>query len=296
MNPIVKIVVSMIIWGSIGVFVKWVDLPSVELVFLRAAIASIFLLVTKFIMGKKRDKLGEKASYSTKDLALLILSGVLMAINWLLLFQAYKYTTVANSTLVYYMAPIIVIFLSPLVLKEKVTVRSIAGVIVAMVGLVLIVMNKPQEVGGDYTHSTGILYAFLAAVLYATIVLLNKKTKGFLSYDRTFIQICISAIVLLPIILFRGLLHISSLKVLIVVFILGIVHTGIAYLLYFSSFEKVDSQRLSILSYIDPISAVAFGVVFLNESINVSLIIGGMLILISTIFSTKTKEDKVTTS
>lgn len=289
MNPIIKIIISMIIWGSIGVFVKWVDLPSVELVFLRASIASMFLLGTKLIMSKKMNKSEKKTTYSKKDLGLLILSGILMAVNWLLLFQAYKYTTVSNSTLVYYMAPIIVVFLSPIVLKEKLTVRSVLGVLMAMGGLVLIVMNKSQEVGGNYTHSVGILYALFAAILYATIVLINKKTKGFSSYDRTFVQICISAIMLLPIVLFRGVLQISSMKVLVVVLILGIVHTGVAYLLYFSSFEKVDSQRLSILSYIDPISAVVFGVIFLNESVNFALIIGGALILISTIFSTKTK-------
>lgn len=289
MKPDLKIILSMAIFGSIGLFVKSIDLPSIEMVFLRALIASVFLFIVKTIAKKRqageedKEEEEENKKDNKKNVILLIISGFVMSFNWLFLFQAYKYTTVANGTLSYYAAPIIVVLLSPIVLKEKLTVKKLISVIMAMGGLALIVMNQPQSNGGDYIHSKGIAYGILAATLYATVILLNKYIKNFSSYDRTFIQIFISTLILTPIIIYRGNLHIKDINSLINILILGVIHTGVAYLLYFSSIEHVTAQRASLLSYIDPISAVVYGTIFLGEPLSVYHIVGGIMIIFSTL-------------
>jgi RarD protein len=288
MKHIFKIVLAMLIWGSIGVFVKNINLPSIEIVFLRAAVACVFLLFGRIILlGKPKIKNIKKGF--TKEALLLIITGIILALNWLLLFQAYKYTTLTNATLSYYLAPVFVILLSPIFLKEKITLKNLLAVIVAMIGLGLIVSHQAQSsnLGIHYNHIKGILFGTSAAVLYACIVLVNKSVKEFSGLDKALIQISVSAIILLPVVLYRNILHISDSKTLIIILILGIVHTAISYVLYFSSIEHVSAQRVSLLSYIDPLSAVVFGTLLLSEPIGIYHIIGGALILISTFVSNK---------
>jgi drug/metabolite transporter (DMT)-like permease len=286
MKHIVKIIVAMLIWGSIGVFVKYINLPSVELVFLRALIASGALLAARFFMFE-RIKLGEIKKRPSREFLILAGTGIILAANWLLLFQAYKYTTLTNATLSYYLAPVFVILFSPIFFKEKITLRSILAIIAAMVGLALIVSQKAQSSGVNYNHALGILFGTMAAVLYACVVLVNKSVKGFSGFDKALIQIFVSALLLLPIVIYRGSLHIPDFKTLAIILILGIVHTAVSYVLYFGSIEHVKAQRVSLLSYIDPLSAVVFGTLILGEPIGIYHIIGGALILSSTLINRK---------
>ena len=286
MKHILKIVLAMLIWGSIGVFVKNINLPSIEIVFLRAAIACVFLIFGRLILiGKPKIKDLKKGFM--KEALILIITGIALALNWLLLFQAYKYTTLTNATLSYYLAPVFVILLSPLFFKEKITLKNLLSIIMAMLGLALIVSHQVQAASTNYNHVKGIMFGTSAAVLYACIVLVNKSVKKFSGFDKALIQISVSAIILLPIVLYRNNLHISSTKTLIIVLILGVVHTAISYVLYFSSIEHVSAQRVSLLSYIDPLSAVIFGTLLLSEHIGIYHILGGALILISTFVSNK---------
>lgn len=292
MKPDLKIIISMAIFGSVGLFVKNIDLPSIEMVFLRAVIATIFLLIVKTIAKNKKTE-GEEKEYSKEDnkrnTILLIISGVVMVFNWLFLFQAYKYTTVANGTLSYYAAPIFIVLLSPVVLKEKITLKKIISVGIAMGGLALIVLTQPEASGGSYIHSKGIFYGVLAAIFYATVILLNKSIVGFSGYHRTYIQMAISTLTLLPIVIYRGKFHALDFKSIVNILILGVIHTGIAYVLYFSSIEDVTAQRASLLSYIDPISAVVYGTIFLGEALSIYHVIGGAMIIFSTV-EKRTKE------
>jgi len=281
MSSILRIITAMVIWGSIGLFVKNIDLPSIEIAFLRAFIATIILIAGRFyIKNKSENKINNK--YDRKNIFYLVISGVMLALNWLFLFQAFKFTTVANATLSYYSAPIFVVLLSPIVLKEKITIRKLSSVIIAMTGLVLIVSKQSQVGNVNYMHIKGIGYGIIAAMFYASVILFNKTIKGLSSYDRTLVQIFISTVVLLPFVLYRNNIHITSFNMLFIIIIIGTIHTGLAYLLYFSSIEHVSAQRVSILSYIDPISAVIFGTIFLNEPLSMFHIVGGALILIST--------------
>jgi len=281
LNSVIKIILSMIIWGSLGLFVRNISLPSLDTAFLRAVIASAFLILIKLFSKKSINKV------SLKDLELLILSGIIIAVNWLLLFQAYKYTTIANATLCYYTAPIFVILLSPIVLKERLTLKKLLSVFISLSGLCLIISQNVSSKASSYNHPLGFLLGISAASLYASVILINKKIKNFSGVDRTVVQISVSAVFLLPFIIYKNEIHITGMGMLLTIIILGVLHTGIAYLLYFSAIEKVSAQKASLLSYIDPISAVLFGTLFLGEPLSAFQALGGGLIIFSTLINIK---------
>jgi drug/metabolite transporter (DMT)-like permease len=286
MKDKVKLISSMLIFGSIGLFVRNINLSSMEIAFIRAVIGSLFLICTGFIIKQKISFEAIK-----QNIVLLGLSGVFIGFNWILLFQAYKYTTISNATLSYYFAPVFVIILSPVILKERITVKRALYIAVAMIGLFFIV-NTSGSNNGDYNHVTGVLYGLSAAVLYATVILMNKFIKGLGSFETTLVQLGVAALILLPVITYHGGIGFSSLsiKTIILIFIVGTIHTGIAYLLYFTSIKDLKSQSIAILSYIDPISAVLFAALFIKERMSIFQVVGGMLILGATFLSEKQKE------
>jgi RarD protein len=279
-----KILTAMLIFGSIGPFVKKINLSSSEIALLRGVIGSIFLVCASFFVK-------QKLSYKSikENVALLNFSGAAIGFNWILLFQSYKYTTISNATLSYYFAPIFVMILAPFVLKEKLTAVKAGCIIVAMIGLFLVVNigGSITSIGGTYNHPVGIIYGLSAAVLYASVILMNKFIKNLSGFETTLVQLMVAALVLLPYVLINEQMNFSDVNTRSVVFILilGIVHTGIAYFLYFTSIKELKAQTIAVLSYIDPISAVIMAAIFIGESMNFIQIIGGILILGSTFFS-----------
>lgn len=290
MNSAFKIVIAMIIWGSLGIFVKNINLPSMEVAFLRAIIATGAFFIYNLFTKKASIK-----NYSKKNLILLLVSGMAIGFNWVLLFQAYKFTTISNATLSYYFAPVFVVLLSPIILKDKLTPNKLFAVIGAMIGLFLILNNQGNSVSNiSYNHIKGISYGLAAAIFYACVMILNNYIKGLSGFERTIIQLSSSAVVLLPFVLYRGQLHVDSSVSLIFILILGTVYTAIPYLLYFSSLKDINVQNAAILSYIDPISALIFSSLFLHELMGPWQIAGGILILVSTFIAQNSKTAKST--
>jgi RarD protein len=277
----VKNVTAMLIFGSIGVFVKNIDLSSSEIALLRGIIGSLFLICASFFVRQKFSFQSMK-----ENIVLLLLSGAALGINWIFLFQSYKYTTISNATLSYYFAPVFVMILAPFVLKEKLTLVKAGCISAAMIGLFL-VMNTDGGTSGAYNHPVGILYGLSAAILYASVILMNKFIKNLSGFETTLVQLMVAAIVLFPYVLLKDHLHSSSInsRSILLILILGVVHTGIAYFLYFTSFQELKGQTIAVLSYIDPISAVVFAAIFLGEGMGFIQIIGGILILGSTFLS-----------
>ena len=267
------LIAAMIMFGTLGPFVRNIPLPSAELALYRAILAivliGIFLLVT-----------GQRIPFGSikKELPLLLFSGIAMGINWVLLFEAYKYTTVSTATLSYYFAPVIVTAVCPFLFKERLTARQILCFVMSTVGLVLITGLGGS--GGD-DHFTGILFGLGAAVFYATVILLNKFIRQVAGIHRTFLQFLASLVVLLPYVLLTGGFHLSSVDGTgwVCLLVVGLVHTGITYCLYFSSLKELPGQKAAILSYIDPLVAVLVSVLFLQESMTLWQVIGGLLIL-----------------
>lgn len=273
LNPRLMFIISMAVFGTIGLFVRNIPVSSGELALYRAVMASVllglFLLVTKQKIPFGKIK---------KELPLLLASGMAMGINWILLFEAYKYTTVSVATLSYYFAPVIVTAVCPFLFKEKLSGKQILCFVMSTVGLVLITGIGTSGSGKDLL---GILFGLGAACFYATVILLNKFIKNVEGIHRTFLQFVSAVIVLLPYVLFTGGFTLGSLdgKGWINLLIIGLIHTGVTYCLYFSSLKELPGQKAAILSYIDPLVAVLISVTVLGESMTVSQITGGVLIL-----------------
>jgi drug/metabolite transporter (DMT)-like permease len=273
-NAKIKLIAAMLIFGSIGLFVKNIDLPSSMIALVRGIIGSIFLFTASYITR-------QKTSWETikSNLIPLIISGAFIGVNWIFLFQAYKYTTVSKATLCYYFAPVIVMFLSPFILKEKLNAVKIMCIIGAMAGMFLIV--GAGNSAAENNQLLGIIYGLAAAVLYASVIIINKFIKNLSGMESGMVQLTAAAVVLLPYVLVTEKLSFAQLNFKFVVLLLavGIIHTGIAYLLYFSAILKLKGQTIAIFSYIDPISAIVMSSVFLGERMTLIQVLGGILIL-----------------
>ena len=266
--------VSMAIFGTLAPFVRRIGITSGELALYRAIMAAgliaVFLLVTK-----------QKIPFATlkKEIPLLLMSGMAMGFNWILLFQAYKFTTVSVATLSYYFAPVIVTILCPIIFREKLTKKQIICFIMSTLGLVLI--TGIGDLSGASSHLTGILFGLGAASLYATVILLNKFIKNVEGIHRTFLQFLAAIMVLVPYVMLTPRSGLTALDGMgwVCLLIVGFVHTGVTYCLYFTSLKDIPGQKAAILSYIDPFIAVVISVTILGESMSFVQIIGGVLIL-----------------
>ena len=273
-----NMMLAMFIFGTIGLFVKYIPLPSSLIAMLRGFAGAIFLFVFIKIKKQSMDKAAIKA-----NLLKLCLSGAFLGFNWILLFEAYRYTTVATATLCYYLAPVIVILVSPFVLNEKLTWKKLVCVLISLLGMVFVsgvlgVLKTGHFEKGEFT---GILFGLGAACLYACIVLTNKKIKDISAYDMTIMQLAVAGLVLVPYVLLTQ--DISGIqlgaKAIALLAIVCIVHTGIAYALYFGSMKGLKGQTVAILSYIDPVVAIILSALILREGFTLSGVLGAVLIL-----------------
>lgn len=275
------LIVVMFIFGSIGLFVKNIDLSASEVALLRGLIGSIVLLLASFLL---KQKIRLKTNRQTR--ILLFLSGGALGFNWIFLFEAYHHTTVSNATISYYFAPVIVMILSPFVLKENWAWYKAVSVFAALIGLVFI-MNPGDGMLLDWSsQGIGIGYGLLAASLYASVILLNQFIKDIPGFDRTVLQLSIATVIMLPYVWITENMNVFSLdtKSIILLLIVGIVHTGLAYIIYFSILPKLSGQTVAVYSYLDPILAVLMATLILQEPLGFREIIGGMLILGATLF------------
>ena len=272
-------IISMVIFGTLAIFVKNINVTSGELALYRAVLAAsiigFYLLITKQKIELKAIK---------KDLILIIISGMAMGFNWIFLFEAYKYTTVSVATLTYYFAPIIVMIVCPILLKEKITLKQWICFIVSTLGIFLIIGITNINISSD--HFLGVIFGISAAVFYATVIIINKYIKSISGIHRTFIQFLAAILVLVPYVLLTSGFNLSSLELpgWISLLIVGIIHTGITYCLYFTSLKNLNGQTVSILSYIDPLVAIIVSFM-LKETMTTFQIIGGVLIIVSTVLN-----------
>ncbi len=273
LDPRMMLITSMTIFGTIAVFVRNISVSSGELALYRAILAAVliglFLLITKQKIPFAKIK---------KEVPLLLASGMAMGINWILLFEAYKYTTVSNATLSYYFAPVIVTLVCPILFKEKLTGKQIICFAMSTLGLVMITGIGSAGIGKDFV---GILFGLGAALFYVAVILLNKFIKNVEGIHRTFLQFLSAIVILLPYVCLTSGVTLGTLnsKGWINLLIVGLIHTGITYCLYFSSLKELPGQKAAILSYIDPLVAVLISVILLGEPMTLLQAAGGVLIL-----------------
>lgn len=273
---------AMVIFGTLGVFTRNIGVTSGELALYRAVLACV--LIGVYLVFIKKGGLNLKNA--GRELPLLLASGIAMGINWILLFQAYRYTTISAATLSYYFAPVIVTVASPLLFHERLTAKQIICFVMSTLGLVLIIGTGG---GGETAGITGILFGLGAAVFYAAVILLNKFIKNVAGIQRTILQMLAAVVTLLPYVALSSGFNLNLLDgtgwaCLLTV---GLFHTGITYCLYFSALKDLTGQEAAILSYIDPLVAVIISVLLLGEPMTLMQLIGGALILGFTLWNEK---------
>ena len=266
---------SMIIYGTIGLFRRYIPLPSDVLAFARGVMGSLFLLVFLHVRNIPFDRQAALSQWKP-----LVLSGAMIGLNWILLFEAYNYTTVAVATLCYYLQPVIVLIFSPLVVHEKITRGKCICALAALLGM-LFVSGAAGGVSLPAGSGRGILLGLGAAMLYAAVVLLNRRIQGVPVYEKTILQLVSAAAVLLPYLLATGTLKYYPLTggQTAALLLVGILHTGIAYALYFWSVERLRAQTSALFSYIDPVTAVLLSALLLHEPLTPAVAFGAILIL-----------------
>ena len=278
MNGKLKILTSMAIFGTVGIFVRFIPMASAGIAFCRGVLGCIFLLALMALTGKKPNLEDMK-----RNGWVLAISGAAIGINWILLFESYRYTTVAIATICYYLAPAFVTLASPLV-GEKLTVKKLVCIGVALVGMVFVsgVLQGNQE-----SSFLGIVLGVGAAVFYASVILLNKKLSPIGAYDKTLCQLGAASVVVAPYILLTGGIYFGDMAPVswIMLAVLGVVHTGFAYALYFGAIRDVNAQTAAILSYLDPVLSILLSALILRERLDIFSLIGAMLILGSALYS-----------
>ena len=314
-KSLIMLISAMLIFGTIGIFRRYIDLSSGLLAFLRGVIGAAFLLAVMLIMGRRAEnRTGEKRpagadkngvsvslleaeaagesisihgkTISALKLGLLILSGGLIGINWMLLFEAYNHTTVAVATLCYYMQPTIVILLSAVIFRERLNVKKICCALAAIVGMILV----SGVIGGSSLpegNSKGVILGLGAALFYSAVVLLNKKIGSMDVYVKTVIQLISASLVLVPYLVLTediSAVSMDGMEILMIL-IVGLLHTGIAYALYFGSMAGLRAQTIAIFSYIDPVTALILSVLILGEPFNAGGAIGAVLIIGAAVIS-----------
>lgn len=264
---------AMGIFGTIGLFVRWVDLPASAVALSRGLLGALALYVLLRLSG---DRLNREAWQ--RNALRLFAAGFFLAGNWIFLFEAYSRTSIATATLLYYMAPVLLILLSPMVLRERLTVLKFVCVLVALVGMALVSGIPGASLEGDLS---GITFGLLAACFYTGVVLNNKFLKGVPENDSVIVQLGLAALLMIPYVFLTEDVSSFSLdgRGAAALLALGLIHTALAYRLYFSSIPAISAQRIALFSFIDPVVAILLSVFVLGEPLSLSGWIGAGLIL-----------------
>ncbi len=274
---------SMVIFGTIGIFVKYIGLPSGVIAAFRGITGAVVILLVMLLTGRKVDFKSIK-----KKIPVLLASGVAIGFNWILLFEAYRFTGIPVATVCYYTAPIFVVIASSFIFREKLKSKQFICVLVALVGVALV----SGVFQSDSSKITGVLCGLGAAVLYASVMIMNKFMGEVESYERTVVQLIVAGLVVLPYALFTMGDITFNPKSAILLVIVGVVHTGFAYLLYFGAMKKLKSQTVAILSYIDPASAIILSSIVFMQLPTVYEFVGVVLIMSAAILSEIKKKEK----
>lgn len=273
-SALIQCVTSMVIFGTIGLFVRNIDLSSDLIAGARGLIGVLFLLIVCLIKSKKPSIQDIKRNF-----VYLCVSGALIGANWVLLFESYRYTTVAVSTLCYYMAPVFVILTAPFVLKEKMTIKKLCCILISVIGMIFVSGAFSGSVP-ESREIRGLFFGLGAAALYASVILINQKLKDISAYDKTIVQLFFASAIIIPYSILKGSsFAIPNVRSGILLMVVGIIHTGFAYAMYFGSMDRLNAQSVAIIGYIDPVVAVILSVLLLKESFTLFTFIGAVLIL-----------------
>ncbi|HAW45452.1 MAG TPA: EamA family transporter [Sutterella sp.] len=263
----------MMLFGTIGMIVRYIDFPSVVIAWARAFFG--FAVILGYVLFYQRRHLDfEAIKANIKPLALV---SVLLGTNWALFFETFNHTTIAIGTICYYTAPFFLMLAAPIVFKEKLTLFKLTCVCFAFLGIVF----TSGVFDDELKPGIGIVFAVSAAVMYATVIGANKFLKNISAVDSTCVQLAGAALVFLPYVAlttdFAALDF--SFKNVSLTLILAVVHTGFAYIVYFGCVRKLSAQDISLFSFLDPLVAVLLSIFVLAEPFTLWTLVGAIFIL-----------------
>lgn len=275
-----QLISTMMLFGTIGTLTRFIDMPSSVIALGRAFFSVLTIILVLAIRKQKLDRDDIK-----RNIGWLILSSVFMCCNWVCQFEAFKYTTIAVSTLCYYMQPVFYILAAAIVIKEKLSPRKLACVAIAFCGMILV--SGVLQTGFHLSELKGVLFGIAGGFFYAMVVLINKYMKDISPVNTTFMQMALVSVIMLPYTAATGgfaQVRVTAIGVILLV-LLGALHTGIGYIIYFDAVNKLPAQTVGILSYIDPVEAVLLSAFFLREPMTIWTVIGAVMILGAAAFS-----------
>lgn len=275
----IKYLLALLLFGSNGIVADYISMNSYEIVFFRTLTGSLLLLIL-FVFSQKKKK--RTACRNRKHFFFLFISGTAMGFSWMLLYEAYQQIGVSIATLAYYCGPVIVMAVSPLLFKEQISKAKLLGFAAVLTGMFF--TNS-----SDLLHngiSWGLLCGILAAVMYAAMVVFNKMASGITGLENAALQLTAS---FLTVAVFtfakQGVVFSDLSQSLLPILFLGIVNTGIGCYLYFSSISQLPAGTVAVCGYLEPLSALLFAGVFLDEKLTVIQFIGAAFILFGAVFS-----------
>ncbi|MST56612.1 DMT family transporter [Pyramidobacter sp. SM-530-WT-4B] len=264
---------AMLIFGSIGLFARRVPLSSAQISLWRAAVGGLCLLAAAVTVGNGLSwkRIRTNARY-------LLMAGVFIGMNLILFVEAFRWTSIATGTICYYLAPVFMLCLAPWLLREKLEKRTAVCVLVSLCGLACVAGGSG---GAGRNDLLGVACGVGAAVFYACAVMANKFLSGVTPYESTAAELLLAAAFLAPYVLVKGGPPLASLDGMgwLCLAALCLIHTGLAYLMYFTALRRLPAQTTAALSYIDPLSAVLMSWLLLGESMTPLQLAGGALIL-----------------
>ncbi|NLY44033.1 MAG: EamA family transporter [Clostridiaceae bacterium] len=267
----IKYFASLLMFGMNGIVASYIHMNSYEIVLTRALIGSL-LLIFIFIITKQRVRLLD----NKKHLLFVFISGIAIGISWMFLYEAYRQIGVSIATLACYSGPVIIMILSPILFHEKLTLQKIAGFLSVLIGMFCVNLQALNEGGTTW----GVLCGIMSAVTYAIMVIFNKKATSIKGLENSMWQLIIGFLtVSVFVIVKQGFSITIEPNSILPVLILGIVNTGIGCYFYFSSIVNLPVQTVAICGYLEPLSAVIFSVLLLNEPMGPVEIIGAALII-----------------
>ena len=262
-------ILSLLLFGTNGLYVAHISLASSHIVLFRTLIGGFMLTLLVLLRG------GFALGDVRAELVPLLFGGIALGLNWVALFGAYRLLNVSLATLIYYVGPMLVILFSPLLFREKLTGIKLAAVVLVAFGLLLI--SGSIAAGG--LSIPGLLTAAASALFYAALIVFNKRIRRTSGLQTAAVELDVAFVVVLLYVLFTSGLPHPTRAELPWLLLIGLVNTGLAYLLYFSGLQRLPAQSVALISYIDPVSALFFSALFLHESMSPLQLVGAVLII-----------------
>lgn len=267
-----RLIFAMIIWGTLGLFVLKSGLSSVNVAFFRCLIGAVILAPYCWRKGFFSSK-----SLTLKNITPILIGGVFVVLNWILLFESFRYASITLGNVSYYLQPVFLLMLGRFFFNEHIPIVKYAFILLTFIGVLLTIDLSMSELHLNNNEFLGVLCALLAGFLYSLATVIAKRSKEIPPPMMTFLQLFVGMLILLPLTTLSEIHMTWQLSAYILT--LGAVHTVLAFVLYYQSVSTLSTDQIAVVSYVDPIAAIFTDVLFFNRILLPVQIVGIIITL-----------------